>query len=237
MKKYKTLNFGDKIFYINKKNEIKNGVIFRFVPNTTNLEIYNSNNSNIVVPFQKVFSDKEKAEEFLENIEENKKLIKKYPILLPRNVFSGKRSPGYDYTYTYLDSLPDGWRISFGLKLIEDLQNIIDRTKATYFRLYEFKEKYGTLRISTTSYPKEMDRVFHYYEDYSMAVCQECGKPSAYVTKGWITFLCEDCFKKEKHSGFKLTWKDIPSREIHYGDGRKEKLGTEIDFKSIWPEK
>lgn len=38
----------------------------------------------------------------------NKKLVKKYPFLLPRNVWTGEVSEDYDYSYTQADALPSG---------------------------------------------------------------------------------------------------------------------------------
>ena len=37
----------------------------------------------------------------MSDIEKNKELIKKYPFLLPRNVWTDKVPEDYDYSYTY----------------------------------------------------------------------------------------------------------------------------------------
>ena len=44
----------------------------------------------------------------------NKKLIKKYPWLIPRNRWTDKIPNDYDYSWTELDSMEDGWRKAFG---------------------------------------------------------------------------------------------------------------------------
>ena len=41
-------------------------------------------------------------------IKENKKLVKEFPFLLPRNVWTGEIISDYDYSFTELDSMPDG---------------------------------------------------------------------------------------------------------------------------------
>ena len=47
-------------------------------------------------------------------IERNKKLIEEYPFLMPRNVFTDKIDPEYDYSYILgVDDLPKGWKKLF----------------------------------------------------------------------------------------------------------------------------
>ena len=48
-----------------------------------------------------------------ERIERNKKIIKDFPFLVPRNAFTGKVIEDYDYSYTLADEFPDGWRPLF----------------------------------------------------------------------------------------------------------------------------
>lgn len=68
----------------------------------------------------------------------NKYLCKTYPFLIPRNRWSGMRITGaqnggywpgdpeaipeYDYEYTELDSMPEGWRIAFGIEMCEEIK-------------------------------------------------------------------------------------------------------------------
>ena len=79
------------------------------------------------------------------DIEENNKLVKKYPWLKIRNVFTNKEID--NNKLTWLDDMPEGWRISFGLNLIEDLDKIL--RKANYenkYQIVQIKEKW---RISS----------------------------------------------------------------------------------------
>lgn len=52
------------------------------------------------------------------NKESNQKLIERFPFLMPRNRWTGKVPEDYDYSYTELDSMPDGWRKAFGEQIV-----------------------------------------------------------------------------------------------------------------------
>ena len=54
--------------------------------------------------------------------EENRNLIERFSFLLPRNCWTGKVPEDYDYSYTELDAMPDGWRKTFGEQLCEELK-------------------------------------------------------------------------------------------------------------------
>ena len=56
------------------------------------------------------------------NKESNQKLIERFPFLMPRNRWTGKVPEDYDYSYTELDSMPDGWRKAFGEQMCEDIR-------------------------------------------------------------------------------------------------------------------
>ena len=53
-----------------------------------------------------------------EIIEKNKALVDDFPFLLPRNRWTGKVPDDYDYSYTELDAMPEGWRTAFGLQAL-----------------------------------------------------------------------------------------------------------------------
>lgn len=52
------------------------------------------------------------------NKESNQELIERFPFLIPRNRWTGKVPEDYDYSYTELDSMPDGWRKAFGEQML-----------------------------------------------------------------------------------------------------------------------
>jgi len=162
-------------------------------------------------------------------IKTNKRLVKQFPFLLPKDRFYGEVLYDYDYTYTELDEMPIGWRNSFGIEMCEEIKKCL--LKANFLRDYtitQIKEKFGTLRWYDNGVPDSISEEFHliinYYEDKSMLVCLECGKPTKYVTTDWIEYLCEEHLKERLQQNSKinyleLTWKHIP--KISYNINNK----------------
>lgn len=61
-------------------------------------------------------------------VEQNKELVDKYPFLWPRYLNSddfGERWELYDYNYTELDNLPDGWVNSWVPKFLDEVKDIL----------------------------------------------------------------------------------------------------------------
>ena len=137
--------------------------------------------------------------------EHNRKLIEKYPFLLPHNRCTDKVPDDFDYSRTELDLLPPGWRIAFGLEMVDELNTLLGKYNTKY-RITDIKEKYGTLRWYDSGYPSNSDKEYWYwlkrYTNMSMRYCFICGKPVKYVTRGWISFVCEDhlLFEKDKEN-------------------------------------
>ena len=131
----------------------------------------------------------------------NRELIKRYPFLLPRSQWSGKKIEGYDYEFTELDDMPEGWREAFGLKMCEELLHILnDADYAEKYRILQIKEKFGYLHWYSGSVPNRIyDRYLDWltgYEELSEHTCIVCGKPGHMMNTGWISPYCEDCFHK-----------------------------------------
>ena len=174
----------------------------------------------------------------------------KYSFWKARNVWDNKFA---GYAFTWYDDISLGWRIAFGKQLSDEIKQA---GKASRKRLkkhlrwkdmlqwQQIKEKYGELCIyaSTT---EEIDKVIRKYELMSICYCEYCGKPARYITDGWITYLCEDCFvslwKDEiietKKSECRLTKKDIPVYTIYEKDKKRVvnlKEEYNIDFEKCW---
>ena len=67
----------------------------------------------------------------------NRKLCKEYPFLLP-----DYPDPDYDYEYTKLDDMPDGWRIAFADDLLRDLkQELTKNGSMDGYCIDQIKEK------------------------------------------------------------------------------------------------
>ena len=103
-----------------------------------------------------------------------KQLVEKYPYLAPHNSWTGKVVEEYDYSYTELCSLPEGWHKLF-LLLCKELRPHIEKAgllNTWYFT--QLKEKYGTMRVYTCNTPKTIDHLIDLYECYSKYVCLCC---------------------------------------------------------------
>ena len=75
----------------------------------------------------------------------NQELIKKYPWLQIRNVWSDEK---IDSEFTWLDDLPKGWRKAFGLQMVEELDQILK--KANYqgkYKITQVKEKWRRTKV------------------------------------------------------------------------------------------
>ncbi len=135
--------------------------------------------------------------------EENKKLCDKYPFLAWYGdpLYKGySEEKGPNYKFTWEDEVPEGWRKAFCPQMWDELKAILE--KADYvdkFRFTQIKEKYGQLDIYYGCHPESIsDELTEWEIKYlrlSRQFCIHCGKPTKYMTLGWITFVCEDCAK------------------------------------------
>lgn len=121
-------------------------------------------------------------------IENNKKLIEKYPFL---------ECVGSPET-TWLDDLEPGWKIAFGENLCEELKEAINKEICRDFKIEQIKEKYGSLRFYASGYDYDglVDTTICKYEELSRYICGHCGKIATKITRGWIYPLCDDCMEK-----------------------------------------
>lgn len=136
--------------------------------------------------------------DFSEKQRKNYELCMKYPILVPRNVWTGKEVDDYDYEYTMLDHIEDGWRIAFGEEWAKEVQDEInklpedDRDK---IYITQLKEKFGQFRQYFSYYTDELAAVVHKYEELSKKICIKCGNPATKIDTRWIVPYCDDCAK------------------------------------------
>lgn len=164
--------------------------------------------------------------------EYNKELCMKYPFLIPRNRWSGKRItdgagfwpgnpeavPEYDWDHTELDQMPDGWRKAFGEQLCAELKTELDRVGATEtYMITQIKEKYGMLRWYDNGNTKEGYRIIGKYVAISKRTCLCCGEPATVIATGWISPFCDKCIPE--YGGVKE--RTIPIDE-YYGEMEDE---------------
>lgn len=132
----------------------------------------------------------------------NKWLCKRYPFLIPRNVWTGEISWDRRYAYTLAEEFPRGWWKSFGLMLCEELREELIRCNyLRQFRLEQVKEKYGQLRVYTNGVPRycHVNDIIRKYSTLSENICIVCGKPDVPITdEGWILPECYDCYKQRR---------------------------------------
>lgn len=129
-------------------------------------------------------------------VEENKKIIERYPFLKPK-YSNGNEPPYYDYSWTYLDLIPNGWYKAFGKEMLEEIrEDCIKNNYLDKLMIADIKEKYGELRIEIYVIPIESKifDILNKYEKMSGHFCMFCGKPSEIRSRnGWLTTMCSKC--------------------------------------------
>lgn len=119
----------------------------------------------------------------------------------PRNVWTDKILDDFDYTFTELDAMPDGWRKAFGLRLCEEIRKELIEIKYLYkYRIVQIKEKFGELRWYDNRFSRKGYKIIEKYTHLSRNICISCGKPDVAITDtGWISPYCKECF-------YKISW-------------------------------
>lgn len=83
-------------------------------------------------------------------------LCGRYPFLIPRYDWSGEIIKNYDYTSTYLDDIPVGWKIAFGEMMCEEIrQELVRCNYLDEYRILQIKEKYGCYDSETEVLTKD----------------------------------------------------------------------------------
>lgn len=160
--------------------------------------------------------------------EENRKLIEKYPFLIPRNRWSGKVPEDYDYSYTELDiaEMSDAWVDKLLMPMLEEIRKELVRAEKKreetpeerrkfakwycsdcgkdhddylhVWHILQAKEKYGTLRLYSTFEPGKVRKIIAKYERMSERTCYFCGKSADIISQGYILPYCKKCAKEHK---------------------------------------
>lgn len=169
--------------------------------------------------------------------------LRKYPFWKTRNVWTGRFS-GYDHSM--YDWIPEGWRKALGPGLTVDIAEALEsdgipkRKWCESVQWTDIKQKYGTLRLYATATKKVQD-VLSKYEAASYGYCENCGKPARYMTLGWISYLCEDCYKayyeKFGDEAVRLTAEDMPTYYTYENGVERSYTPLErwgIDLEELW---
>ena len=134
----------------------------------------------------------------------NKELLEKYPFLVLRNSYTGEiikqsdpDNPHIEFKY----DIPPGWWKCFGIALLDDIKEIMDKHNMKYedFMFHQVKEKYGSICIYHNGMPEEWSSHEHAWEYISEHTCVECGifpVPMRYFS--WISPFCDNCIKSHR---------------------------------------
>ncbi len=126
--------------------------------------------------------------------EYNRRLAESYPFLIPRHQGADEPPGDYDYSWTELDAMPDGWRSAFGEQMCEEIRRELLREGGLdEYRVFQIKEKFGSLRWYDNSHSETLRRIVSKYEDRSTHTCIRCGNPASRSTSGRIAPLCDSC--------------------------------------------
>ncbi|MCM1237578.1 MAG: hypothetical protein NC489_46535 [Ruminococcus flavefaciens] len=142
-------------------------------------------------------------------IEANKALIQDFPFLLPHNRWTDKVPDDYDFSYTELDGMPDGWRTAFGLEMCRELKEILLKAGAMdAYRIMDIKEKYGTLRWYDNGFPVKTEREYLAWQskffNLSQRTCIKCGKKATKISVGYIAPYCSECASEMPFADFEI---------------------------------
>ena len=137
--------------------------------------------------------------DFTEKQRKNYELCMKYPVLIPHNAFTGKEVDAYDYEFTSLDNIPEGWRKAFGEDWARELQEAVNKLsedEREEWYIVDLKEKFGRLDQFFSGYNDEIYAVEQKYARLSQRTCIKCGDPATKMSRGWISSYCGACAEK-----------------------------------------
>lgn len=139
--------------------------------------------------------------------EENKALCARYPFLITQWDFdddwNATPSKDYDYEWTFLDDIPEGWKKAFGVQMCEELRDIlIEGDCLDSYHIAQTKEKYGQLRWYDCGVSKKVADKYHAwlskYTKLSEETCIKCGKPGTMRNDGWVSPWCDECYEENE---------------------------------------
>ena len=138
----------------------------------------------------------------------NRDLLERYPWLTPYNVCTGEPIEDYNYEDTWADDIPYGWRLAFGDRMIEELDQLLKKYNIADYKIYQIKEKWGALRWYDNGFLEEgyeeYSNWLRKYESLSECTCIFCGKPATHLTKGWIMPICKSCAGRKGYTESRL---------------------------------
>ena len=92
--------------------------------------------------------------------------------------------------------MPEGWRRAFGEEMCEELNNEImtwPPEAQENFRITQIKEKWGHLCVYTNGESEQFRKIVSKYTQKSKYTCINCGAKARWITRGWISPICDKC--------------------------------------------
>ena len=171
--------------------------------------------------------------------EQRRKLIKVYPYLMPRNVWTDEVIDDFDYSHIRGEwELPPGWFRLF-LLYCKNLKPILSENDyADKFRFTQIKEKYGRLRMYDNGAPTDGHNLESVFGVMSGCICEICGRKATYETHGWIDVYCKEHSEKThyKKSRIRRKSKVVIERFDFSNSTDGEKYIVKIPLKKYWAE-
>lgn len=170
----------------------------------------------------------------MSTVEQNKKIIEKYPFLQPKNIWTNQPIASYDYTYVLgVDEIPVGWKRLF-LQMCADLKTqLIKDGFLEEFRFTQVKEKYNRMECYSNGCSEAAQRIIDKYTHMSQYVCTVCGQPAEWETQNYVASFCHQCWKDYgRHEPSESVTPETKYRLIIYTQGKK--IHKIISFKREW---
>ena len=105
----------------------------------------------------------------------------------------------------------DGW-YNLIYELFEKIESMYKTKNISLdkFTVVQIKEKYGELRVYTTTNLQEVHRLIDKYERLSSSICEECGGKGVLHSKhGYLKTLCGECGIKQGYTKINRKVKEI----------------------------
>ncbi len=129
----------------------------------------------------------------------SKELFEKYPYAFSHYAQTGEVccEDGTNEPYSLDEDIPKGWSKLFWM-CMEEIKEPLEKAGLTNkFYFLQVKEKYGELCLYNNGATDEVLDIISKYEFLSQFVCDRCGKPADYQTRGWIENICKRCYKAQ----------------------------------------
>jgi len=110
----------------------------------------------------------------------------------------------FDFSYTIMDLMPDGWRKAFGDAFIKDMELALTTLPLQAYKEFHIVDIQALIRGRLEIRPSTLNfqavnKVIEKYEAEAAKWCVFCGKPATKETAGGTLFLCDDCFNSKNN--------------------------------------